>query len=72
MGKLYHLEIIIYTTMTTISRWYVWANYTTWKGSMAQLPCIILVYDGPLLIHLLGAAIAIYFHYGVIRGISLK
>ena len=25
----------------------------------------VLVYHGPLLIHLLGVAIAIYFHYGV-------
>ena len=39
-------------------------EYTTWKGSMAQLP-LVLVYHGPLLCHLLGGETAIYFHHGV-------
>ena len=41
-------------------------NYTTWKGSMAQPPCIGLLWSR-ILIHLLGVETAIYFHYVVSR-----
>ena len=40
---------------------YLYHLESRWRNSQ------VLVCHGPLLIHLLGVAIAIYFHYGVIR-----
>ena len=47
--------------------WFSNQIYTTWKGSMAtQLPCFGLSWPLPLRSHLLGVAMAIYFHYGIL------
>ena len=48
--------------------------HTTWKGSMAiATPMYVLVYHGPLLIHLMGVALRHRsFHYGVSRVLYIQ